>query len=77
MAPVAFMFQRQGVVRVAVEQGEDFDQRLENVIEKALEAEAEDFEQDEPSDGVVEIEVCLQSPLAPALAAQSLMTTLV
>lgn len=77
MAPVAFMFQRQGVVRVAVEQGEDFDQRLENVIEKALEAEAEDFEQDEPADGVVEIEVRLQSVVAPALAAQSLMTTLV
>lgn len=51
------MFQRQGIVRVALEQGEDFDERLEKLIETALEAGAEDFEQLEPSEGTVEIEV--------------------
>lgn len=51
------MFQRQGIVRVSLEQGEDFSARLERLIETALEAEAEDFEQREPSEGAVEIEV--------------------
>ena len=59
-APVAFMFQRKGCVRVAIAQGDDVDARLERLIEAALEAEAEDFEQtdpDEPTDAI-EVEVC-------------------
>ena len=58
MAPCAFMFNRQGSVKVALEQGDDFDARLEKLVETAFEAEAEDFEQHDASDGVVEIEVC-------------------
>ena len=56
-APVAFMFQRQGSVRVGLEQDENTDERLEKLIEAALEAGAEDFEQRDPSEGLVEIEV--------------------
>ena len=48
---------------MTLEQGEDFDARLERLVETALEAEAEDFEQDEPEDGTVEIEVMLFSSL--------------
>ncbi|KIP04781.1 hypothetical protein PHLGIDRAFT_180046 [Phlebiopsis gigantea 11061_1 CR5-6] len=60
-APVAFLFHRKGSVRVAVEQGDDLDERLETLINAALEAGAEDFEQlDAPeSEGVVEMEVGL------------------
>lgn len=53
------MFQRKGLVRVSLQQGDDFEQRLERLIETALEADAEDFEQEDSSEGVVEIEVRL------------------
>lgn len=56
-APVGFLFQRKGSVTVSLERGADLDDRLERLIETALEADAEDFEQSEPSDDVVEIEV--------------------
>lgn len=58
-APVAFLFHRKGAVRVAVEHGAGLDARLEGLIEAALEAGAEDFEQHDPaeSEGVVEMEV--------------------
>lgn len=77
-APVAFLFHRKGSVRVAVEQGDDLDERLETLINAALEAGAEDFEQlDAPeSEGVVEMEfTCppgLLSPLTAALASPGL-----
>lgn len=51
-----YLFQRRGVVRVSIEQGPDFDARLDQLIDTALKADAEDFEQDEPEDGVVEVE---------------------
>ena len=51
------MFSRHGIVRVAVEEGEDFDARLERLVEAAFEADAEDFEQEEPEEGVVSVEV--------------------
>ncbi len=42
---------------MSLERGPDLDDRLERLIENAFEADAEDFEQSEPSDDVVEIEV--------------------
>ncbi|EKM55731.1 uncharacterized protein PHACADRAFT_95157, partial [Phanerochaete carnosa HHB-10118-sp] len=56
LTPVAFMFSRHGSVRVAIAEGEDFDARLERLVEAAFEADAEDFEQNEPSEGVVGID---------------------
>ena len=44
---------------MSLDLGDDLDARLEKVIETALEADAEDFEQDDPEDGVVELEVCV------------------
>ncbi|THH30979.1 hypothetical protein EUX98_g3232 [Antrodiella citrinella] len=57
LAPVAFMFNRKGCVRVAVEKGEDFDSRLEQLIDSAFEAEAEDFEQSDLEDSTTAVEV--------------------
>lgn len=68
MAPVAFLFKRRGIVIVSIEQGDDFDARIERLIEAALEAEAEDFEQNEPEDGVVEVEVRVRSARRCAVA---------
>ena len=51
-----YLFQRRGVVRVSIEEGPDFDERLDRLIDTALKADAEDFEQDESEVGVVEIE---------------------
>lgn len=60
-----FLFQKRGVVRVSLEQGSDFDARLERLIETALEADAEDFEQgDEPEDNIVEVEASLNLTVA-------------
>ncbi|KAF7789556.1 hypothetical protein EIP86_000502 [Pleurotus ostreatoroseus] len=56
IAPVMYLFQRRGVVRVSIEEGPDFDERLDRLIDTALKADAEDFEQDESEVGVVEIE---------------------
>ena len=57
------MFERKGCVRVAVEPGAALDARLERLIDAALEAGAEDFEQhDGEGEGAVEIEVRTPSP---------------
>ncbi len=65
VTPVAFLFQRKGAVRVAIQEGDDFDARLERLVDTALTAEAEDFEQDEPDEGSMEVEVMLQLLLRP------------
>lgn len=57
LASVAFQFQRKGYVKVAVDKGDEHDTRMERLIETALEAAAEDFEQLEHTDGPVEVEV--------------------
>ena len=51
-ATVGFMFQRKGCVRVAVEPGQ-----VEALIDTALEADAEDFEEQNASEESVEIQV--------------------
>lgn len=51
------MFHRHGSVRVALEEGEDFDARFERLVEAAFEADAEDFEQLEPAEGAVGVDV--------------------
>lgn len=59
LASVAFQFQRKGFVKVVLDKGEDFDDRLEHLAEAAFEAGAEDFVvgQGEASSDPVEIEV--------------------
>ena len=57
LAPVAFLFEKKGLVRVALEQTDDFDAKLDNLVEAAMDGGAEDFDQGELEDGVVEIEV--------------------
>jgi transcriptional/translational regulatory protein YebC/TACO1 len=52
------MFQRVGTVRAALPAGENADSKAEELLEEALAADAADFDQSEPADGVVEIEVC-------------------
>jgi transcriptional/translational regulatory protein YebC/TACO1 len=61
MAPVRFLFQRRGLVRLSTAAS---DAEVEQFIEEAL-AEAEDFEQAEAreSDGSQEIEVLISRPL--------------
>lgn len=56
-ASVAFQFQRKGYVKVALDKGDDFHDRMERLIETALEASAEDFEELNSTDGSAEIEV--------------------
>lgn len=62
-APVGFLFERKGSVRVSLQRGEDYSERLERLIETALEADAEDFEESDSGD-VVEVEVSLEYLLA-------------
>ncbi|OCH95308.1 YebC-like protein [Obba rivulosa] len=63
-ANVLFQFQRKGVVRVALDKGDDLEARSERLIEAALEAEAEDFDST-PSDDAVEMEFkCSPTALA-------------
>ena len=57
LAPVAFLFEKRGLVRVALEQTDDLDAKVDQLVEAAMDADAEDFEQDEPDDGIVEVEV--------------------
>jgi len=60
MAPVSFMFQRNGLVKVALEKGDGFDQRLEKLVEIALDSGAEDFNQLPEGEGSqIEVEVRL------------------
>ncbi|KAJ3479691.1 hypothetical protein NLI96_g8884 [Meripilus lineatus] len=63
-APVGFLFERKGSVRVSLQRGEDYSERLERLIETALEADAEDFEESDSGD-VVEVEfICPPSTLS-------------
>ncbi|EPQ58454.1 YebC-like protein [Gloeophyllum trabeum ATCC 11539] len=55
-APVSFMFAKKGRVRVALDKGKDHEERVEQLIETALEAGAEDFETVDSSDSTVEVE---------------------
>ena len=57
LAPVAFLFEKRGLVKVALEQTDDLDAKVDQLVEAAMDADAEDFEQDEPDDGIVEVEV--------------------
>ena len=59
---MAFLFQKQGEVRVALTAGDEMDARLEKLVEAALEADAGDFNTDEPENGVVEVEVRIMIP---------------
>jgi translational activator of cytochrome c oxidase 1 len=54
---VAFQFQRKGYVKVVLDKSDGFGDRLEQLIETALESTAEDFEQVHSSDKSTEIEV--------------------
>lgn len=58
LADSKFLFERKGSVTVLVDKGEDIDKRLERLIEAALEAEAEDFDQSPASEDGVEVKVC-------------------
>ena len=69
LASVAFRFQRKGFVKVALEKGEGFDDRLEGLVEVAFEVGAEDFlvGKDEASSDSVEIEVSYSFYVCPRL----------
>ncbi|KAI0687187.1 YebC-like protein [Cytidiella melzeri] len=70
LAPVMFLFQRKGSVCISLEQADDLDVKLERVVDTALSAGAEDFENDEPSEGMVEVEFkCDPSALSQVTAA--------
>ncbi|KAF5340881.1 hypothetical protein D9758_012179 [Tetrapyrgos nigripes] len=70
MAPVGFMFKRNGSVKIALEKGDDSDQRLEKLVEIALDNGAEDFNQlpdgeGEGEDSQIEVEfICEPSSLS-------------
>lgn len=51
------MFQRKGLVKVALENGHNQEARKDQLIEAALEASAEDFEELRSGDGSTEIKV--------------------
>lgn len=69
-ASVAFLFQRKGSVKVLLDTGEDFDASIEDLLDVALAAGIEDFEQSEPSSGTVEIEfMCPPTSLAKVTSA--------
>jgi len=55
-ASVTFQFQRKGYVKVALARGHDFDERMEHLIERALEASADDFGEVDSSRDPAEIE---------------------
>ena len=59
LASVAFQFRRSGFVKVVLDKGEDFDDRLEALAEAAFGVGAEDFfvENDKASSDSVEIKV--------------------
>ncbi|KAI0818830.1 YebC-like protein [Irpex lacteus] len=86
LAPVMFLFERKGSVRVSLDEADDLDAKLERVVDVALNAGAEDFENDEPSEGVVEVEFkcdpaalskVTASVTAPGLAKELLSSELV
>ena len=57
MADVKFLFKREGRVKVALDAGDDIDARLEQLVEVALDADAEDFEAEDMEDGSRTVEV--------------------
>ena len=57
LAPVMFLFERKGSIRISLDEADDLDARLERVVDVAFSAGAEDFESDEASEGAVEVEV--------------------
>ena len=67
MADVKFLFKREGRVNVALDAGDDIETRLENLVEIALDADAEDFETVDQDDGSRHIEVRLTCYNLPSL----------
>ncbi|KAI0340646.1 YebC-like protein [Trametopsis cervina] len=63
LAPVMFLFERKGAVRVSLDETDDLDVRLEKLVDTALEAGVEDFESDKPEDGIAEVEFKCDPPL--------------
>lgn len=57
MAPVRFMFTRHGLVKVALERDDSYADKLEHLIEKMIDAGAEDFTESLPEEGDAEISV--------------------
>lgn len=51
------MFERKGYVKVALDKGERFEIRMERLLDAALEATADDFEELNSTNDVTEIEV--------------------
>jgi len=71
-ASVAFQFQRKGYVKVALDRGDDFSDRMDQLIETALEFTAEDFEEVASSENSAEIEfTCPPNSLATLTSAIS------
>ncbi|TFY68937.1 hypothetical protein EVJ58_g727 [Rhodofomes roseus] len=60
LAPVKFMFTRQGLVKVALTKDESYAQRLETLIEKMLDAGAEDFTESISEEGDAEVSFICQ-----------------
>jgi len=60
LAPVKFMFARQGLVKVALENDESYAEQLEPLIEKMIDAGAEDFAESIPEEGDAEISFTCQ-----------------
>lgn len=58
MADVKFLFKREGRVNVVLDGGDDVEDRLEKLVEVALDADAEDFESEDLPDGSRTVEVC-------------------
>lgn len=59
LAPVGFLFERKGSVRVSLDREEKLEDKLEHLVEAAFDANAEDFERDDSSGDTVEVEVRL------------------
>lgn len=59
MAPVKFMFIRHGLVKAALERDDSYAAKLEHLIERMMDAGAEDFTESLPEhdDGDAEISV--------------------
>ncbi|KAK7043687.1 hypothetical protein VNI00_008298 [Paramarasmius palmivorus] len=56
ITPVGFMFQRNGVVKIVMDKSDDFDQKLEALVELALDNGSEDFSPPSQGDNQAEIE---------------------
>ncbi|KAI0807263.1 YebC-like protein [Fomes fomentarius] len=64
MADVKFLFKREGRVNVVLDGGDDVEERLEKLVEVALDAYAEDFESEDLPDGSRTVEFkCPQASL--------------